>query len=184
MGERALDGSESKSVTPPAARGGAGRDARRGETPAASPGAKTPSATAARGGAGRDARRGETPAASPGAKTPSAPTPRPWSSDPSPSAPPLLRSRRPSEPESPQPAHGSAPRVAASGCLSRELRRSPEPLTGERAPDNKRIALNGLRWPSRAIPWRPVAPGSAPRGHMWHSHHSARAPLQARPYSD
>ena len=41
----------------PAARGGAGRDARRGETPAASPGAKILSATAARLASGRDAPR-------------------------------------------------------------------------------------------------------------------------------
>ena len=57
-----------------AARGGAGRDACRGETPAPSPGAKTPSATTAHHAAGRDACRCETPSPSPGAKIPSATT--------------------------------------------------------------------------------------------------------------
>ena len=114
----------------PAARGGAGRDARRGETPVASPGAKILSATSARGGAGRDAPRRLGPPL----------TPPPPGSTPRPPLPP------PSEPESPQPAHGSAPRVAASGCLSRELRRSPEPLTGERAPDAQRAKIRDGFW--------------------------------------
>ena len=107
-----------------AARGGAGRDACRGETPAPSPGAKTPSATTAHHAAGRDVifaktpaphqtpksqapprpgvaqgvtRRAKTPAPSPNANIPSAPTPHPSSLS-SPSAPPLLRCCRPPSP--------------------------------------------------------------------------------------